>query len=336
MLGRAISLLVVLCLTPAALAAPDQGVTVFEKAGAVTFDVLKNAKWDADNYRWKRDGYGAGIGLRSDGWILCTSHQVDGAKSLTVVCPDGAARKADEWLWLNELDVGVIHVPDYEVPVPRFGSPDALEIGSTVFAVGRPFAFTRTITRGVVSGLHRPLYVNGKMKFPLQDYIQTDAQVNEGNSGGPLMNAKGEVVGLVCASLSAIDQSRPGVCFALPMDVVTTMARRLIAERKTFRSGGLEMQAADCHGLPLDLRKRLGCDEPHGVLLHSLGADAKATELRAEDVVLEIAGVRIWTWMQLRVRLAMYAPGTKLTLAIRRKGKRQDLEVTIGAWKKPD
>jgi serine protease Do len=312
--------------------AEDEGPAVYAEAKRFTFKVYKDATWDAGEWIFRRGEYGTGVGYRADGWVLVTAHQVRGARSVTLVCPDGVARKADRWVWLNTMDLGLVHVPGYEVPVPRFGASADLRVGATVYAVGMPFKFDMSMTRGIVGGLHRTLVINGRLTRDFQDYIQTDAQANAGNSGGPLLNARGEVVGLVCESLVVVNNA-PGMSFALPVDVVRPMAARLVVEQTGLRSAALGGTLADCDELPAEVRERHGCRRNEGGFVVAAGKKCRAAGLRDGDVIVAIDGVPVVNWMHLRVRIAVHRPGDKVVLRVDRRGEELEFRVELDQWR---
>jgi S1-C subfamily serine protease len=330
---RIVCLLCIAWVAPLAQAGEAEGVRVYREAQRISFEVLRNATWEKSRWEFETEGYGSGLGFRADGWIAASAHQVTGAKHLTVICPDGVARAADRWLSLHDLDLAVIHVPDYDVPVAHFPDPDQVRVGVPVYALGRPKAFSHSLTRGIVSGLHRNLRVGGKLTEPFQDYVQTDAQANPGNSGGPLLDGQGRVVGMLVASLSATDEHLPGMSFAVPADALRAFGDRLIGEERDFQAGWLDTEARDCVGLPATVREELGLARTRGVLLYDVGEALGREGVRATDAVVSVGQVEVANWMHFRVLLARRRPGSRVTLRLERRGKPMTLEVTVAAWK---
>ncbi|MDJ0976158.1 MAG: trypsin-like peptidase domain-containing protein [Planctomycetota bacterium] len=318
---------------PLAAADVESGVRAYEAGRACTFQVFTNAKWNKDTWSWDKDDYGSGIGYRRDGWVLTAAHVVADADSVTLVCPDGIARKAERWVWSERIDIAVVYIPDYEVPVPSFGSSAGLKKGQPVFAVGRPKGYARAITGGIVSDLHANLTFDGERKYPLQSYILTDAQANPGNSGGPLLDPVGRVVGMVVASLSVTESKTPAMSFALPIDVVRRYAERLRVEQRSMSSSTIEAELSNLQQVPLEVRKKHGIRALEGVVLYDVAGKAKAAGLRDGDVVLAVDGVAMVEWMQLRVELGLRKPGTTVELRIERGGKTQTLKAEVVPWK---
>jgi len=303
-------------------------VRVCRAAEAASFAILVDATWK--DWSFARDSYGSGVGFRRDGWILTAAHVVRDAKTLTVYCPDGAARGADVWYWLKDMDIAVVHVPDYALPTAKFARSEPLGQGSTVYIVGRPHAFEGSIARGVLSGKHRNLRVDGKVTKNFQDYLQTDAQANPGSSGGGLYNEDAEVVGIVVERLP----DSPAMSVAVPSDVALRMADRLIEEKDHVRHAGLGANLVDCYGLPLEVRRKIGCDRTNGVVLSDLEPSVKAAGLAEGDVVVAMDGTSVETWMHLRVLIALHKPKDRVVLSIERKGAPSDISVELGSWER--
>lgn len=310
-----------------------EGVRVYAEARRITFDVLKNATWKAKEWCWEWGGAGSGIGFRRDGWILATAHQVKSARSVIVVGADGLGRAADVWRWWNPVDLAVIHVPGTEIPEATFGDSDRLRVGETVYAAGRPVDVSCALNRGIVSRLHLCPVIDGVLTESIQDYIGTDAQAVAGSSGGPILDPEGQVVGLLCESFAVLDRPIPGMAFALPSNLVTALATRLIEDPDGGELGTIEADFHSPDPWPEEVRRRLGHDSPRGCLLCNLKPSAQRQGLAEEDIVLAVDGTEVWNWTHLRALLAVREPGTRVTLDLLRKGKRVRLAVELGAYR---
>ncbi len=227
---------------------------------------------------------GSGFIFTPDGFILTNSHVVHSTKSIGVTLQDGSQFQARVAGDDPHTDLAVLRIEGAGLPYAPFGNSDAVRVGQLVVAIGNPYGLQCTITSGVVSGRGRSLRAgSGRL---IEDIIQTDAALNPGNSGGPLVTSRGEVIGVNTAMVMPAQ----GLCFAIPSKIATFVASRLVRDGKIRRSYiGVVGQNAPIH------RKAalsLGIERETGVLVVSVedGSPAKASGLTGGDIILEMDG----------------------------------------------
>jgi len=198
---------------------------IFDRASPGTYRVLTGARWDSQRMDYARSGSGTGFGYRGDGWILTAAHVIKDEQEVVIVSNRGVGYTATRWRWSEVIDVGVVYVPGVEVEVvPRNASREP-EVGEAAYIVGYPLSVL-TLQEGLISGLHRSPNVDGEPSEVLQGYVQTSAQANRGNSGGPLLNQNGEAMGLVVE----VAPDAPAFTWAVPIRAAAVVADRLISD----------------------------------------------------------------------------------------------------------
>lgn len=232
-------------------------------------------------------GSGSGFVFTPDGFILTNSHVVTGASRIYVRMHDGGRHLADLVGNDPDTDLAVIRINGPHVSAARLGSSQSLKVGQLAIAIGNPLGFQTTVTTGVISALGRSLRASsGRL---IDDVIQTDAALNPGNSGGPLVNSRGEVIGVNTAMIAAAQ----GLCFAIAIDTAKFIAGRLI------RDGRIRRSYIGVAGQNVPLRRQVAryYDLPNddGILVVSMDDDspAKRSGLEAGDIIVSFAGERI-------------------------------------------
>ncbi|RMD73654.1 MAG: PDZ domain-containing protein [Chloroflexi bacterium] len=281
-------------------------------------------------------GSGSGVIIRNDGYIITNNHVVDGGQRYFILFADGTRRQA-RLVGTDSLnDIAVLKV-DGEVPgVAQIGDSAALQPGETVLAIGSPLGnFRNTVTAGVVSALNRSVPGSG-----MEGLIQTDAAINSGNSGGPLINLKGEVVGIntmVVRNDFGFGSSAPveGLGFAVPSSIFANVADQIIATgqvRYPFLGITYLMidgEVAAQYNLPVQNGAFIsaGLNGQSAVLPDTAAAKAG---LREGDIITAVNGQRLDANTSLRQLLLQYRPGDTVELTILRDGKEQNVKVTLG------
>jgi len=268
-------------------------------------------------------GSGSGFVFASDGLVLTNSHVVDGASAIDVTLPDGRECQADLIGQDRDTDVAVIRITAPELSAVEFGDSRTLRPGQLAIAIGNPYGFQHTVTTGVVSALGRSLRARtGRL---IEHVIQTDAALNPGNSGGPLVTSTGAVVGVN----TAIIAGGQGLSFAVPIDTVHTILPALLRDGRV-RRGYLGVAGQD-----VPLLRRVSrfhhLAQATGVLVISVEADgpARTALLRDGDIIVSLDAHTVTSLDDLHRLLTEERIGTSVTLGILRGVDRTDLRVTV-------
>ncbi len=270
-------------------------------------------------------GQGSGFIVASDGLILTNAHVVDGAQEVTVKLTDRREFKARVVGLDKRSDVAVLKIEAAGLPVVKLGDPAATSVGEWVLAIGSPFGFENTATSGIVSAKSRAL--EGYVPF-----IQTDVAVNPGNSGGPLFNLKGEVIGINSQIYSA-SGGYQGLSFAIPIDVAARVRDQLVAHGKVTRGRlGVVIQEVN-----QGLADSFGLKKPQGALVSAVekGGPAEKAGLMSGDVILKVDGREIERSSDLPALVAEMKPGTRVRLEVVRNGAAKTLEATVAEMQEP-
>ena len=267
-------------------------------------------------------GQGSGFIIGSDGLILTNAHVVRDAKDVTVKLSD-RREFAAKVLGLDPVtDVAVLRIDAKELPTVRLGDPRQLSVGDPVLAIGAPFGFEQTATQGIVSAKGRSLPGDAVVPF-----IQTDAAVNPGNSGGPLFSGTGEVVG-INAQIYSHTGGYQGLAFAIPIDVALNIKDQIVATGKASH-GRLGVTIQDMNQ---SLAESFGLERPDGALVSQVapGSAAAAAGLKAGDVITQVNGQTLARSGALSSVIGMAKPGDTVRLGVWRDRKAIDVEARLG------
>jgi serine protease Do len=270
-------------------------------------------------------GIGSGILISPDGYIVTNNHVVDGAVDINVTLNDRRILPA-KLVGTDPLtDLAVIKVAGTNLPNAPWGDSTALRPGQTVLAFGNPFGFRFTVTRGIVSGLNRPNPFSRDRRQP-GSFIQTDAAINHGNSGGPLVNARGEVIGINTFLISSSD-SFSGMGFAIPTQIVRPTVEALIRDGKV-KHGYMGIGISD---VTPENAKFFHVDNSEGALVSQVEAGSPAAKagLKVGDVITELDGQKVSDASQLQIEVGQKHPGSAIKLQVLRDGKSVSVPVTL-------
>jgi len=264
-------------------------------------------------------GSGSGVIIDSSGVILTNSHVVAHADEVTVELQTGQRLKAKSWATDPRRDVAIVKVESSDpLPAAAFGDSDEMQIGDWVLALGNPFNVGTSVTQGIISATGRTTNIN-----ELESYIQTDAAVNPGNSGGPLINLNGEVIGINTA-ISSNSGGYDGVSFAIPINMVRGIADQLISTGTVKRSFlGIGLQ-------PLDEKLQSYFNTQDGVLVTLVNENTPASKagVKPRDIIVELAGKKIANRSMLMNLVDGLTPGQSQKMVVLRDGEKVELTVT--------
>ena len=270
-------------------------------------------------------GQGSGFILRDDGIVLTNAHVVDGADEVMVKLTDKREFKAKVLGVDKTSDVAVLKIEAKNLPTIKVGSAANTRVGEWVLAIGSPFGFENTATAGIVSAKSRSLPDDNYVPF-----IQTDVAVNPGNSGGPLFNMAGEVIG-INSQIYSRSGGYQGLSFAIPIEVVMKVEEQIVKHGKVQRGRlGIAIQEVN-----QSLADSFGMSKPTGALVSSVEKDSPAGKAGLEpgDVILSVNGKEIAGSSELPPVIADIAPGESAKLQVWRKGGTRDVDVKVGAQK---
>ena len=269
--------------------------------------------------------YGSGVVLTPDGYIVTNNHVVEGADEVEVTFNNKVKKVATVIGTDPTTDLALIKVDASDLPYLTFGDSDNVRIGEWVLAVGNPFNLTSTVTAGIVSAKARNLSILGE-GTSVESFIQTDAAVNPGNSGGALVNTKGELVG-INAAIASHTGSYEGYSFAIPSNIVRKVVDDLLLYG-TAQRGYLGVQIAE---LTQELADREGLENIEGVYVAEVteGGAAKLAGMKSGDVITAINGKKVNSTTQLKESVGQYRPGDKIDVEVNRNGHHHHYELTL-------
>ena len=274
----------------------------------------------------REGGLGSGVIVRADGYILTNNHVVDGADHVKVEMTDGRSFDAKVLGTDAPSDLAVIKVDGSNLHTLPLADSEKVRVGDVVLALGNPLGIGQTVTMGIVSAKGRATAV-GPANDSYQDFIQTDAPINQGNSGGALVNTQGELIGINSQILSP-SGGNIGIGFAIPANMAHNVMTQLI-DHGSVRRGllGVSVQA-----VTPDIARSLHLDTAHGVLVNSVtaGGSADKAGLQRGDVITSINGTPVKDTNSLRNEVSEMMPGTDVKVALLRDGKEQTVAVRLG------
>jgi serine protease Do len=272
----------------------------------------------------RREGaLGSGVIVRADGYVLTNHHVVDGADHVRVELSDGRSFKADVVGCDAPSDLAVLKIDGHDLQTLALADSDQVRVGDVVLAVGNPLGVGQTVTMGIVSAKGR---ATGMGDGSFEDFIQTDAPINEGNSGGALVNTRGELVGINSQILTP-SGGNIGIGFAIPTNMARNVMTQLIDGGRVRRG----MIGVTVQPMTSDLARSLGTDQVTGALVSDVqpGSPAGKAGVRRGDVITAINGEAVKDGNELRNHIAALQPGTRVDLRVLRNGKPQTLGLTL-------
>ncbi len=270
---------------------------------------------------------GSGVIIKGDGYIVTNNHVVEGADEITVTTTNRKTYQAKVIATDPNSDLAVIKIDDNDLPYLKFGNSDDAKLGQWVLAIGYPLNHDVTVTAGIISAKARSIGIN-KGDRPIESFIQTDAAVNPGNSGGALINTTGELIGINSAIASPTG-SYAGYSYAIPVNIVKKIVSDLIEFKAVQRAYIGIVYAND--NLTDEQKKEAGIKDGAGVFITGVAPDgaAKAAGIEKGDFVTRLNGVAINSGPEMQEQVAGYKPGDKVSITYVRNGKENTVNVTL-------
>src|SRR3984885_8631340 len=272
---------------------------------------------------------GSGVIISDDGYIVTNNHVVDGADEVTVTLSNRKSFKAKVVGADPSSDLAVVKIEAQGLPFLVYGNSDELKVGQWVLAVGYPLTLETTVTAGIVSAKGRTLDINRRQsQTPVESFIQTDAAVNPGNSGGPLINTDGQLIGINSAIASPTG-SYAGYSFTIPVNIVKKVVNDLMKFGTPQRAFlGISYPRDD---MSEDQKKESGIKDGEGVYVLDVTADGAAAHsgIQKGDVITKLNGVPVATGAEMVGQIATYSPGEKITVTYKRDGKDNTVNIVL-------
>lgn len=270
-------------------------------------------------------GTGSGVIVTDDGYIVTNNHVISGATEIEVTIEDNKVYKAELVGTDPATDIALLKIDAKNLPTIGYGDSDNLRLGEWVLAIGSPYGLTSTITAGIVSakGRQMPSY---KQEFKIESFIQTDAAVNPGNSGGALVNIKGELVGINTAIYSETG-SYSGYSFAVPVNIV----KKIVEDFKDYGGVQRAVLGITMQNNSEDFKNKMKLSTHRGVYISEVatGSAAEIAGLKKGDVILAISGTEVKNGSSVQEIITRYRPGDKITVDILREDKPMSFQVTL-------
>ncbi len=269
-------------------------------------------------------GFGSGVIISADGYIITNNHVVDGSSEIEVVLNDRRSFPAEIIGVDPSTDIALLKIKAPDLAYIEYGDSDDLKLGQWVLAVGNPYNLTSTVTAGIVSAKARSINILGD--FAIESFIQTDAAVNPGNSGGALVNTDGELVGINTAIASRTG-SYSGNSFAVPVNI----ARKVVADLKEFGQVQRAILGVTIQDVTQELAKEKDIQNLKGVYINGIreGGAAENAGMKEGDIILSINNVTVNSVSELQEQISKYRPNDKVNVLLARNNKEKAYEVIL-------
>lgn len=289
-------------------------------------------------------GSGSGVLISPDGYIVTNNHVVEDADKIEVQLTDQRTYEAKVIGRDPDFDLALVKINAKDLPFVKFGDSDNVRIGEWVLAVGYPLSLQSTVTAGIVSAKGRQIGILGEQgqgspygygqpqepiaRTAVESFIQTDAVINKGNSGGALVNAQGDLIG-INAAIASPTGVYAGYGFAIPVNLV----KKIVNDFKEFGAVKRGYVGVNFREVDEAIRKEFNIDDVNGLYVFDVAKDggAAAAGIKKGDVITKVGGSTIFSSSDLQERVARLSPGDKLKLTYKREGKERDVTVTLKA-----
>lgn len=270
-------------------------------------------------------GYGSGVIISADGYIITNNHVVENSESIEVILNDNRTFTAKVIGRDPASDIALIKIPAENLPFIKYGDSDQLKLGEWVLAVGNPFNLTSTVTAGIVSAKGRSLTAPDNT-YRIESFIQTDAALNMGNSGGALVNTKGLLVGITSAIYSP-NGAYAGNSFAIPVSIV----KKVVDDLKEFGEVQSARLGVEIKDVDAEEAKKQNLNEVKGVVIARVldNGSAEDAKMKENDVIIKFNSVPVNTVSELQEQLGRHRPGDKVTVTYLRGGKENTADMVL-------
>lgn len=270
-------------------------------------------------------GFGSGVIISSDGYIITNNHVIDESDEIEVVLNDKRSFIASVVGTDKSTDLALLKIEAKDLPIIPYGNSDDLKLGQWVLAIGNPYNLTSTVTAGIVSAKARNINILND-RSAIEAFIQTDAAVNPGNSGGALVNTNGELVGINTAIASQTG-SYVGNSFAIPVSIV----KKVIADLKEYGAFQRAVMGVEIMDVTQELAREKKIDKLEGVYIANLSENSAAEDagIKEGDIILSVNNVPVNSSAELQEQISKYRPNDKINVLIRRDNKDKVYNVTL-------
>ncbi|AHW61192.1 Do/DeqQ family serine protease [Draconibacterium orientale] len=272
-----------------------------------------------------RQGFGSGVIMSEDGYIITNNHVIEDAQDIKVILNDKREFEARLVGTDPSTDIALLKVDAEDLPYLTYGNSDNLKLGEWVLAVGNPFNLTSTVTAGIISSQGRNLGIN-QDQYRIESFIQTDAAVNPGNSGGALVNQQGNLVGINTAIASRTG-SYTGYSFAVPVSIV----KKVVEDLKEFGEVQRALLGVNIGDVNAEIAEELNLDKVEGVYIGGVVENGAANEagIKEEDVIISVDGDKVKTAAELQEKVSQYRPGDNVDIVVIRDNEKKQFTVTL-------
>lgn len=270
-------------------------------------------------------GFGSGVIISDDGYIITNNHVIENAENIKVILNDQREFQGRLVGTDPSTDIALLKVEAKDLPYLTYGNSENLKLGEWVLAVGNPFNLTSTVTAGIVSARARNLGIN-QDSYSIESFIQTDAAVNPGNSGGALVNQQGNLVGINTAIASKTG-SYTGYSFAVPVSI----AKKVVEDLKEFGEVQRALLGVRIGSVNAEIAEELNLEKVEGVVVGEVteGGAAKEAGLKEKDVIINVGGEKTKTAAELQEKISQYRPGDEVNIVVIRDNKEKQFNVTL-------
>jgi len=272
-----------------------------------------------------QEGVGSGVIISNDGYIVTNNHVIEGSSEIEVTLNDKRTFNAKLIGTDPGTDIALIKIEAEKLPVIIFGNSDSLKVGEWVLAVGNPFNLTSTVTAGIVSAKARNInIINSQMK--IESFIQTDAAVNPGNSGGALVNTHGELVGINTAIASQTG-TYAGYSFAIPVSIV----QKVVSDLRQYGVAQRAILGVEIRDIDSQLAKNKKLKTLEGAYVNKVNDEsaAKSAGVKEGDIINNVNGVQVKSSTELQEQIGRYRPGDKISITVTRDNSEEKLKVEL-------